>query len=337
MNLSSPSTVSLVSGDAASGSQEATWQRSSGIFLVLLASVWLVLWAVDIAAPLIRPGATIISKAKFDRLVKDAMFQPQDIKRFMLFGNSRTLSGFRPLELDDAFGGGTRSYNLGLPGESRFLPILEAALEAGNVPTHVLLTISWDDAQTPSGILDSLRDDAAIADVLFPFRTFPRDAILFAYNSRLRVFEAVRDAIGERDSMLNQRGWYFIKSQSHFAGDRLPEDYKLPTDQPNRFSAREIPEHSLARDRLERLAIRYQFQILLVPSFARIGEAASPSGHDQKRFADLSTFPRIRSVGPDYWTYPPSNFSDPVHLNPMGASTYTADLVKLLTMHGIGE
>jgi hypothetical protein len=137
--------------------------------------------------------------------------------------------------------------------------------------------------------------------------------------------------------MLSQRGWYFIKSQSHFEGDRLPEDYKLPTDQPNRFAVRDVPEHSYARDRLERLAVQYRFQIILVPSFARTGEVASPNAQDQNRFETLSTSPVLRLVGPDYWTYPPSNFSDPVHLNQMGASTYTADLAKLLKMYGIGE
>jgi hypothetical protein len=39
--------------------------------------------------------------------------------------------------------------------------------------------------------------------------------------------------------------------------------------------------------------------------------------------------PQIRVVGPDYWVYPPSHFSDPVHLNPHGALAYTADLAEL--------
>jgi hypothetical protein len=38
----------------------------------------------------------------------------------------------------------------------------------------------------------------------------------------------------------------------------------------------------------------------------------------------------IEVRGPDYWLYPNRIFSDPGHVNPEGAATYTRDLWELL-------
>lgn len=333
----SPSTT-ITEGEGRIGTANLVgWLKPTITFLAFFTSIWLLLWASSVALPLIRPGAEIIAAAKFERMITGSMFAAQDRNRLMFFGNSKALSGVRPLEFDSAFGSGTRSYNLGLPGEGRFLPILESALRMGNVPTHVLLTISWGDQVTQPGILQPLKDDAGIADVVLPFRTLPRDLILFAYNSRLHLLLAAREAAAERDVMVTQRGWYFIKGQSHFADDRLPVDYGLPTDRPDQPETRKVPEHSLVRERLESLAASYGFQIVLIPSYLRTGEAAPPSMQERERSSVISRSPLIRVLGPDYWTYPPPNFSDPVHLNPSGATTYTARLVDLLKKNQVAN
>jgi hypothetical protein len=318
-----------------SAAAATNWQRPVTAFVLLFAAVWLSLYAAYVLLPFIRPGSVVIADAKFETLVKGSMFGPQDRNRVMIFGHSKVITGVRPSELDSLVGPGFRSYNLGLPGEVRFLPILEAALLAGNIPTHVLLTLPWDAKRDADGFIDVLRNDPAIAKTLFPFRSLPRDATLFVFENRRRLAEAVRDVAAQRETMLQDRGWYFIKSQSHYEDDRLPDDYVLPTDHPARIDVRTLPEKSFTRERLEQLAMRYGFQIVMIPVFFRTGEFAPALAADNARLATISDHPLIRVLGPDYWTYPPALFADPQHVNPRGAQAYTADLARLLKNSGV--
>jgi hypothetical protein len=311
------------------------WQKPVAGFVLLFAAVWLLLHAAYTMLPFTRPGSVVIADAKFDTIVKGQMFGPRDRYRVMVFGHSKVLTCVRPRELDAAMAQEFRSYNLGLPGEVRFLPILEAALEAGNIPTHVLLTLPWDGKPDKPGLMDALRDDPAIAKTLLPFRAFPRDATLFLFENRNRLAEAVNDVAAQRNSMLEDRGWYFIKSQSRYEGDRLPDGYALPTDRPTRIDERKIPEKSFTRTRLEQLATKYGFEIVFVPLPFRIGEfAPAPAAHNA-RLVTISDHPRIRVLGPDYFSYPPAYFADPGHMNLPGALAYTADLARLLKSSGV--
>jgi hypothetical protein len=310
------------------------WGPAAG-FVLLFAAVWLSLYVAYTLLPFTRPGSIVIAEAKFEALVKGPMFGPRDHYRVMVLGHSKALTCVRPRELDAAIGPEFRSYNLGLPGEEHFLPVLEAALEAGNVPTHVLLTLPWDNKPEKPGLMDVLRNDPEIAKTLMPFRTFPRDASLFLFTNRNRLAEAVHDVAAQRDSMIEERGYYFIKSQSHYANDRLPNDYALPTDRPNRIERRKFPEKSFTRTRLEQLAMKYGFEVVFIPVPFRIGEFAAAPAEDNTRLITLSDHPRIRVMGPDYFNYPPAYFADPVHMNPQGALAYTADLARLLKSSGV--
>lgn len=311
------------------------WLRPVTGFILLFAAVWLSLYAAYTMLPFTRPGSVVIADAKFDTMVKGPMFGPQDRYRVMVFGHSRALTSVRPRELDAAMGPEFRSYNLGLPGEEQFLPILEAALEAGNVPTHVLLTLPWDKKSEKPGFMDFVRNDPEIAKTLLPFRSFPRDLTLFLFENRNRLAAAVHDVAAQRNSMLEERGYYFIKSQSHYRNDRLPDDYALPTDRPNRIDERKMAEKSLSRTRLEQLAAKYGFEVVFIPVPHRIGELALAPAADNARLAAISDRPRIRVLGPDYFNYPPAYFADPVHMNLPGALAYTADLARLLKSSGV--
>ena len=257
------------------------WLRPVAGFILLFAAVWLLLYAAYAMLPFTRPGSVVIADAKFDTMVKGPMFGPQDRYRVMVFGHSKALTCVRPRELDAAMGPEFRSYNLGLPGEEQFLPMLEAALEAGNVPTHVLLTLPWDKKPEKPGFMDFVRNDPEIAKALMPFRTFPRDATLFLFENRNRLAAAVHDVAAQRNSMLEERGYYFIKSQSHYKDDRLPDDYALPTDRPNRIDERKMPETSFTRTRLEQLATKYGFEVVFIPVPHRIGEFAPAPAADK--------------------------------------------------------
>ncbi|WP_132013654.1 MULTISPECIES: hypothetical protein [unclassified Bradyrhizobium] len=262
------------------------------------------------------------------------MFDPLDRHRVMVFGHSKILAAFRPRDLDAEVGPHFRSYNLGLPGEVRFLPILEAALAAGNIPTHVLLTIPWDGKAEAEGLAALLHDDNRLAGTLFPFRALPRDAALFLLQNRNRLAEAVRDVEAQQSAMIEDRGWYFIKSQSQYSDDRLPTDYSLPTDNAARSQPRLIPGLSHVRGRLEHLARKYGFQVIFIPGLFREGEVAPCAASDQLRMTVMSEWPLIRVIGPDYFVYPPALFADPQHMNPSGAKVFTADLARLLKATG---
>jgi hypothetical protein len=312
-----------------------TWRRPAAEFILLFAAVWLLFYTAYVMLPFTRQGAVVIADAKFETLVKGPMFGPQDHTRVMAFGHSKMLTSLRPAELDAAMGNGFRSYNLGLPGDERFLPMLEAALEAGNVPTHVLLMLSWDDKLAPPSFRDVLYDDMAIVKIVVPFHYFPRDVVIFAFENRHRLAEAIRDVAVQRDGMLDERGYYFIRSQSLYKNDRLPDNYALPSDHPTQTDRRKIPERSFVRRRLEQLARQYGFQVLMVPMPFRVGQFAPAPAVDKDRLAVISDDPLIRVLGPDYFSYPPALFSDPQHMNPDGAQAYTADLARLLKNSGV--
>lgn len=308
--------------------------RTVARFVLLLALVWAVLEWCYAAFPMIRPGADIVLDAKFRSLVKGQLFSPADRFRILVFGNSKTMAGFRPEEFDAAFAKGIRSYNLGLPGDGRFLPILKAALAAGNIPTHVFLTIPWDNKPKPTA-LDLLRDDESILYTLIPFRDLPRDIVVFVATSHFQFRQRYEESAHERARMLAQRGWYYIKGQSFFPSGELPDNYDIPTDHPDEFIPRAIPASSFILGELDRLARQYDFKVVLIPgNMRRHAEAAAPHA-DENRSVGIPGNANIRIIGPDYWIYPPADFSDPVHLNPGGATAYTHDLAQLIANSGM--
>jgi len=326
--------ISVMAPEQRRAAQADTPARKVARFTFWLALVWMVLQTCYTNLPLIRPGADIVLDAKFDSLVQGALFSPADRVRILVFGNSKTMAGFRPDVFDSAFKTGVRSYNLGLPGEARFLPILKAALKAGNVPTHVFLTMPWDAAPNKPTPLDWLRDEEFMLYTLIPFRDLPRDAITFIATSRFQFRQKYLEAAVERSRMLEQRGWYFIKSQSYFPNDELPDGYAIPTDRANEVAPRIVPEQSYVRNELMTLAERYNFEVVFVPGNMRAGAQAAASEADTQRDASLPGGSGFRIIGPDYWTYPPADFSDPVHLNPRGADRYTRELAQLILKSG---
>lgn len=246
------------------------------LFLTLSALIWLGLWAGWRALPFVRPGSDLIYAAKFEQLSRQHLFAPADKTRVLVFGNSRTMAGFRPALFDSLMGPQVRSVNLAIPGDVRFLPVLKAALAGGNRPTHVVLTEPWDAVRQPSSVFARLTDDAALVNDFAPFRQFPRNLAVFVFQSHLNLTAEYRHARGEVDQMLRDRGWYFIKSQSHYAHDQLPAGYLLATDSPNELYERRLVDSSLVHDELFALARQYGFRVVYVPVNLRLGEFAPP-------------------------------------------------------------
>ena len=85
---------------------QSSWLKPVIAFILLFGAVWLALYAAYALLPFLRPGSVVIADAKFDTLVKNPMFGPQDRYRVMMFGYSKTLSALRPRDLDAAMGAG---------------------------------------------------------------------------------------------------------------------------------------------------------------------------------------------------------------------------------------
>ena len=304
------------------------------VFVLLFALVWGTAYYLRDAFKFIRPGADLVAEAKFDRMAAHNLFAQSSKARILIFGNSTILAGFRPDVFDKAAGHDVQSVNFGLPGETAFLPILSAALKHGNRPTHVLLTADFPLETAAPGWGDRLRDDKNTVGTLFPFRSLLRDFTAFAVLSKGRFADEYRVSKKIVDQVVGDRGWYFIKSQSHFPNDQLPGNYSLPTDHPDTRYLRNAATSSWVFAELGRLAKTYKFTVVIVPGNMRRGAFAPVSGQTN-RLQILSQNPRIVIAGPDYFSFPNSRYADPVHLNPAGSAEYSTALAKLLDHLGV--
>ncbi|SFK13635.1 hypothetical protein [Methylocapsa palsarum] len=312
----------------------STLWRTFGVFLILAAAIWLSLYAISKSFPFVQNGATAIAEEKQILALNPHMFAPGDKIRVIAFGNSKTLAGFRPSVFSSQVGSESSAENLAIPGDSRFLDLLETALTHGAAPTHVFLQtlpLPEDEADRSQSPWNYFLDNKKMVKLLFPFRPFIRDAIIFAFESRSAgsLTAQYRSNASQIEKMREERGYYFIKSQSHYAGDRLPDGYSLPTDTPNKVATRNVDTNDPYFQRLMRLADQYDFQIVLIPTAYRPGEFAEAPPIDAESVKALKSFPRVHVVGPAYWIYDLAEFSDPVHLNMHGAERYSKQLAAL--------
>lgn len=306
------------------------WQRFREGFLLFCGStvaVWLLFYSLY---PFVRNGAETIAVAKTAYLDSHAIFSPRSRARVLAFGNSKTLAGFNPAIYDQAVGEGTESFNAGRPGNNRFLDFLKPILASGTRPTHILvLTPPTDESDLTWR--DYWRHDNLLANLLFPFRYFPRDLVLFLASSRRGggIVATYQKNVDTTARVIAERGYYFIEGQSHFAGDRLPDDYQLPTDSPNIVPPRIIDPDAPAFKELVALSATYGFKVIFVPTPYRTGEVAPPEPMGADVVTALPTVPGFYVAGPARWLFEPSDYSDPIHLNREGAALYSRRLAEI--------
>lgn len=300
-------------------------------FVIAAAAIWLLLFAVQKSFPFVQNGAAAVAQEKQAFARNLDLFAPTDRIRIVAFGNSKTLAGFQPHIFDAAAGPDVSAYNLAIPGDDKFVDLLETALSHGARPTHVFVQTLPRSAQDSNSFWSLLLDNNRIVNFLFPFRNFVRDAMIFAYEARASggLSEQYNSNALQIEKLRIDRGYYFIKSQSHYPGDRLPEDYTLPTDRPNDVAKRDVNPSDPQFARLMRLAEEFDFQVLLVPVACRRGEFAEPPAVDAEAARRLASFSRAHVVGPAYLLLDLQYFSDPVHLNIRGAEQYSRRLAAL--------
>ncbi|MFO0949471.1 MAG: hypothetical protein U1D30_26755 [Planctomycetota bacterium] len=302
------------------------------VFLAFLGCAWLVCLAIYKAFPWIQPGSDLVYAAKLQRTTAPSLF-PDDAKnkrRVVIFGDSKVLCGFIPSRFDELSGGRTYSFNLGLPNARHFVQELKTLCEHGQVPTDVLLTVPWS-SNPPPTLRERLLDDEWLREQIAPFHHFPRDLLLFILRARRSggIVASYRRAEADVQTMLDQRGFYFIEGQSHFPNHQLPDDYVLQRDDPTAQHPRVLETSGPEFETLLELMKKYHFRVYFVPRYLRATEASQPPDFNVAVKEKLQGYPDIQVLGPDYVLYPNRYFSDIAHLNPTGAEEYTAYLWRL--------
>jgi hypothetical protein len=319
--------------------QNETWRhfrRGVLYFTLTCLAVWLSLYALYIEFPYLQSGSDIVTAAKRSHSLAHHLFDDDARFRIMVFGDSKTLAAFDPRVFDEQLAQHgvsmkVQSFNEGLPGERRFVIYLEKLLASGIRPTHVLAQFPPVEADHETTWIEWLQHDKMIVDTLFPFRTLPRNLALFLFSAAGHggISNFYRESRQLAQQVISDRGYYFIRGQSHFPGDRLPDDYSLATDTPRRTFDRQIDTSSVAFARLAALSRRYGFKVIFFPAPYRTGEFA-PAPTRAPAIAEIAARPRFAVAGEDYWLMPPRYFSDPIHTNTSGAQTYSARLASLL-------
>jgi hypothetical protein len=275
----------------------------------------------------VRNGADLVAESKVAYLESRPVFSPNAPARVLAFGNSKILAGFNPAVYDPAIAPKAESFNAGLPGKSEFIDFLKGILASGARPTHILVQSRPLD-ERPRTWLDYATHDKLLINLLLPFRALPRDLTLFLAAARREggIVRAYEENALTVSQVIAARGYYFIKSQSLFPDDRLPDDYHLPTDSPKLAPLPGIEPNAPAFKELAGLSAAYGFKVIFIPSAYRIGEAAPAEANSE---ASPPLPPGFYVAGPSHWLFETRYFSDPVHFNKEGASLYSRRLAEI--------
>ena len=142
-------------------------------------------------------------------------------------------------------------------------------------------------------------------------------------------FKFYQEGLDNAEKIVGQRGYYFIENDSLFPDHKLPDDFRLETDDPTQPIEIEFPEDSTLLAELTDLQRQFEFHIVFVPIYARSSQAAPPS--PKPAWEEFLERQGITVVDPQYFVYPNRLFSDVVHVNPEGAERYTRDLWDVLS------
>ncbi len=310
---------------------------AAGGFLLGFVLLWCCFYLFYKGFPYVRPGADQVTEFKL-RLVREGHPFSSGHKRLrmMAFGDSKTLAGFVPdvFERTMALEGiAVESYNLGLPGDVKYVSRLETLIARGEAPDVALLSFAWPDTdEAKPDAFHFIADDDVVMTRIFPFRRLPRDLFVFAGLARARggALAFYREAESILRQVETDRGYYFISGQSHYPGDRLPDDYKDADDTPALAEVRHAATNTETFRRLSRELADHHIRCVFTPRYFREGQRAPVPDSNTALAATLKGSATFTQAGPDYYLYPNRYFSDTAHLNREGAAIYTRQLGELM-------
>jgi hypothetical protein len=308
-------------------------------FLGLIAG-WFLLYGVWAHWPYLSSGSDLVFHAKIRAEKNASIFGELQSgqKKVLIFGTSKILAGFVSHQFDKSAadaGMSIRSFNSGYPARDFFVPQLKMMTGRGTVPDVLLLTEAWSRDAGPD-VFHPIRDDHLLADTMFPFRHLIRDGMSFILNARqhggmANYYQLSRLNV---EQMMRDNGYYFIAEQSHYPHDRLPANFSEPTDNPTHVAGRVANAQSHEGAELKQIVTLHRIACFYVPTYVRT-PAVAPAPASNPVFAAAAQAVGCQVVGPDYFSYPNSYFSDAIHLNKEGAQVFTSDLFK--TIRGVLE
>lgn len=304
-------------------------------FLLGFLGLYLFFWRLQRAFPYLSTGSDLVYHAKLRQAAHGDVFpRNTSATKIAVFGNSTILAGLVSKHFDHlakADGLDTYTYNFGLPGHSRFVPLLKELVDSGAAPNVVLLTLPWRPVRQ-AGLFRLPWTDEKIASALFPFRTFIRDTASFAYTSRqhgglLAFYRESRENLAQ---IRKDHGYYFISEQSHYPNERLPHGFHMVTDEPSVPEFRNADPSSPELAELNAILRSHSIECLYIPYPLRAGSVGKPTPTDTAFQHILESRTPCKLVGPDYYRFPNRLLSDQMHLNHAGARLYTSELYKLV-------
>jgi hypothetical protein len=322
---------------------DATTQNARGIasdiarYLLGFVLLWLVFYEIFRLFPYVSAGADVVYRAKIQQEFSGIVFSNEHPgKRVLIFGSSKVLAGFVPAYFDQTLAGRSKyhSYNSGYPARSTFVPQLsEMVKRRTGVPDILLLTLPWISTAEHINLLHPALSDHDTAEAIFPFRYLIRDFFSFLLSAREHggPLKYYREAHANVERVIGDRGYYFVSEQSHYQNDRLPDDFRLASDQPAVVLDRSADAGSAELKELNRIVETHQIKCYFVPQYMREGEYAPPPTTDTAFANLLRQNSSCKQLGPDYYLYPNRMFSDHAHLNREGALIYTRALYELLS------
>ncbi len=327
--MDQPNLSESASDRRSTASEWSRLRKDCWLFFAASAVVWIFLYGVTWVFPFVQNSSAAITARKVDYLTSQPVFSAEAKIRILAFGNSKILAGLDPAVFRATLSPDIEVFNAARPGTDEYIVLLKRILARGTSPTHLFVQDLPHDEHEESW-RDYLSHDKRLVDMLFPFRDFPRDLAQFLVSSRKEggIRKSYKEHAQAVDRVIADRG-YFFKGRAQFPGDRLPDDYRLPTDNPGSAPPRLIDPDAPPFRELARLSAAYRFKVIFVPSPFRKGEVAAPDPSETDRVEALSQAPNFFVAGPAVWVLEPRFFSDPWHLNRNGAQLYSRHLAEL--------
>ena len=105
--------------------------------IVLGIAFYIGLFTIHKMFPYIGIGSNILTNEKLHLINTESIFPPNAKRRLVIFGDSRILSGFVPALFDELSGGTIYSYNLAIPDNERFIPLMRNIISKNQIPTDI--------------------------------------------------------------------------------------------------------------------------------------------------------------------------------------------------------
>ncbi len=293
-----------------------------------------------------KDGASIICEAKREAVRSGKIGYQKGKTNVLFMGASGMLAGLNPEVFDSIFQDSIHSVNMALPA----LPIasnyhyLKDYLAYNPAPQYIIMplhltsepfllfeTYANQGLNFPDELVSyffNVEGKNQVVNYLLPIHVYRASVYKYLKNRIINPQDISHTRKRNEqivDSMIAQKGYYFIQEQSKFPEGRLPEDYTAPTDcdtcikqMPNPFSDPYV-------EKFFDLTEKKNIQVMLVTYPMRRGSLAQYTETPQPLIDLTEKYPHI-ALPPEGWKIPFYDnryFSDPHHLNVQGSNDYT--------------